>query len=119
MGSGTIERKDYHTKQGFFTVKDTDERHGGEFWFLKESFDDVRFFYVKPLPGSGDRYEVTGEGYLYTKSQKEHLTAHKKELRSELNGVMIHYYFIDDNGRVPRRGCCRNSGSHRSRPRGG
>jgi len=103
MGSGTIQRKNYITKQGFFTDKDFDEIHGGIYWFHIEplhGWENKRFFYVKPLEGSRDMYEITGEHYILTR--KEQLTEHLKELREELEGVPIYYYFTDDTGRVIR-----------------
>ena len=103
MGSGTIRRKNYITKQGYFTVKDFDKEFGGEFWFHIEplhGWENKRFFYVQPLEDNKDMYEITGEYYILTR--KEQLTEHLKELREELEGVPIYYYFTDDTGRVIR-----------------
>jgi hypothetical protein len=101
MGGGSTQRKNYITKQGFFSIKDYDKGYGGTYWFIIEPLHgckDERFFYVKPIPGKKDIYEVSGEGYIITR--KEQLTKHLAELREELEEIIIYYYFIDDTGHV-------------------
>jgi len=101
MGKGSIQRKNYITKQGFFRVKDYDIRHGGTFWFVIEplhGWENKRFFYVEPIKEKKDVYEITGEGYILTR--QEQLTEHLNKLRKELEGVVIYYYFTDETGHV-------------------
>ena len=102
MDTGSIQRKTYTTATGFFKVKDYDPIFGGDYWFVVcplFSCEDERFFYVKSLENG--EFEVSGEGYAITNPQ--HLTEMLRELRQELKGVTIHYYFLDSEGRVIRK----------------
>ena len=102
MGAGSTEVRDYHMKRGFFQTKDFDEKLGGTFWFVIEPFhgmENERFFYVRKLENG--KYYFEGEGYFL--SRPEQLTQHLKELRAELEGVVIHYFFIDENGTVTKK----------------
>jgi len=102
MGAGYTEVRNYHMKRGFYQAKDYDEKLGGTFWFVIEPFhgcEDERFFYVKKLENG--KYHFEGEGYFL--SRAEDLTRHLKELRKELEGVIMHYYFINDEGQVIKK----------------
>jgi hypothetical protein len=99
MGTGNARVRDYHVKNGFYKVKSRDERSGRPFWFIMEPLyggNGERFFYVKePEPG---KFELEGEFHcVYT---AEHLTEYLKEIRENLQGVVIQYWFLDDEGRV-------------------
>lgn len=101
MGKGSIQRKSYLAKRGYFCVKDCDTKSGDTNWFVVEpliSADGKRFFYVKSLSGTNNKYEITGEGYI--KKTQEHVAMHLSELRKELAGVAVYYFFIDDEGRI-------------------
>jgi len=102
MGTGSIQRKTYTTTTGFFKVKDHNPIYGGDYWFIIRPLfgcEDERFFYVRPLENG--EFEVLGEGYVITKQQ--HLTEMLRELREELAGVTIYFYFLDPEGRVIRK----------------
>jgi len=102
MGTGSIQRKTYTTKAGYFKVKDHNPLYGGDYWFIVRPLfgcEDERFFYVRPLDNG--EYEVLGEGYVI--SNPQHLTKMLRKLREELAGVTIYYYFLDDEGRVIKK----------------
>jgi len=102
MGMGSVQRKTYTTKAGFFKVKDNNPIYGGDYWFVVRPLfgcEDERFFYVRSLDSG--KYEVLGEGYILTKPA--HLTEMLRELREELAGVTIHFYFLDAEGRVVKK----------------
>jgi len=99
MGAGFTEVRDYHMKRGFYQAKDSDPKTNQPVWCVIEPLhgcEDERFFYVKKLESG--KYHFEGEGYFFYRP--EHLTQHLKELREELEGVIIRYYFIDDEGWV-------------------
>ena len=99
MGAGFTEVRDYHMKRGFYQAKDSDPQSGNPVWVVIEPFhgcEGERFFYVKKLENG--KYHFEGEGHFMYRP--EHLTEHLKELRKELEGVIIHYYFINDEGQV-------------------
>ena len=102
MGTGSVQRKTYTTATGYFKVKDHNSLYGGDYWFIVRPLfgcEDERFFYVRPLDNG--EYEVLGEGYVLMKP--EHLTEMLRELREELVGITIHYYFLDTNGKVIKK----------------
>ena len=102
MGAGTTQVRNYRMKNGFYKAKDFDRKLGGTFWFIIEPLhgcENERFFYVKELEDGN--YHLHGEGHVLYKP--EHLADHLKELRKELEGVIIHYFFINDEGRVIRK----------------
>jgi len=96
MGAMSTTVSNYRKKRGFYQAKDHDPQSNTPLWVVIEPFhgiEDERFFYVKEL-GKG-KYHFEGEGHTFYRP--EHLTEHLKELREELEGVIIHYYFVDDN----------------------
>lgn len=99
MGKGTIgNKRNYITKTGYYLSHDFDVKVGGEFYFLLEPLignDDERFFCVREHNGL---YEVEGEFYIISASNKESLQRHKRELKAELTGKHIWYYHEDENG---------------------
>ncbi|MCL2299261.1 MAG: hypothetical protein FWC27_03830, partial [Firmicutes bacterium] len=79
MGMGSVQRKTYTTKVGYFKVKDNNPIYGGDYWFVVRPLfgcDDERFFYVRPLDNG--EFEVLGEGYVISKPR--HLTEMLREL---------------------------------------
>ena len=103
MGKGSIQRKNYITKAGYFCEEGYD-KNSGNYWLFIEplhGWENKRFFYVEPLKGNKGIYEITGEGYILT--EKEQATNHRQDLRKELEKVdVIYYYFTDDTGQVFR-----------------
>lgn len=102
MGNGSTVKKDYRVEKGYICERDYDERNG-QFWFFLEplnSCDDEKFFYVKTMPDG--QYEVTGEWYMF--SHRAQLNEHLRELKEELAGKVIHYFFYDEKtGQVIRK----------------
>ena len=102
MGAGYTKVRDYHMKRGFYQAKDSDSQTGNPVWIVIEPFhgcEGERFFYVKELEDG--KYHFEGE--MHALYRREHLTEHLKELRKELEGVVVHYYFINDNGALIKK----------------
>jgi len=102
MGAGYTQVSSYRMKRGFYQAKDKCPKSGTPLWFVIEPFhscEGERFFYVKKLENG--KYHFKGE--MHTLYRPEHLTEYLKELRKELEGVPIHYFFIDDNGVVVKK----------------
>ena len=102
MGAGYTKVSDYHMKRGFYQARDSDPKTGSPVWVVIEPFigcDGERFFYVRKLEDG--KYHFEGEGHFL--HRPEHLTQHLKELREELEGVLIHYFFINDEGQVVKK----------------
>ncbi len=101
MGAGTIQMKNYRSIRGYYTVRDTDSKVGGPFTFLIEPLDgedDIVFFYVRTLDNG--MYEVEGEGYVITNSQR--LFHYRKDAKEKSKGKRLFYYHVNDNGEVIR-----------------
>ena len=99
MGAGFTEVSNYRMKRGFYQAKDGDPKTGRPLWVVIEPFngcENEKFFYVKELENG--KYHFKGE--MHTFWCREHKTEHLKELRAELEGLVIHYYFINDDGKV-------------------
>lgn len=102
MGAGFTQVSNYHMKRGFYQAKDVDPQSGRPLWNAIKPFhscEDERFFYVKALENG--KYHFEGE--MHTFYRPEDLTQHLKELKAELEGVTIHYFFINDEGQVVKK----------------
>lgn len=102
MGMGSIVRKQYRTKRGYYLAYDEDRNLGGKFAFLIEPLNGTggeKFFYVKALPNG--HYEISGEGYIISK--QERVRERTTNLRRELAGRHIYYFHIDTDGAVIRK----------------
>ena len=102
MGAGFTQVSNYRMKHGFYQAKDECPKSGIPLWFVIEPFhgcEGERFFYVKLLENG--KYHFEGE--MHTLYRPEDLTQYLKELKAELEGVVIHYYFIDENGAVTKK----------------
>jgi hypothetical protein len=109
---GSTILKNYKKQSKYYSIKDYDERVGGDFHFLIEPLNgcnDEKFFYVKHLPNGnedGDHkgyYEVTGEGYIIS-NPSDH-TRQVKELKEELKDSPIWYYHTNNAGDVIKKEC--------------
>ena len=102
MGSGSMKRKSYITKTGYYLTKDFDVKVGGEFYFLLTPLygnNDESFFYVEENPDNS--YTVEGECYIIT--NKESLKHHKADIKREIKNKPIWYYHIDKSRTVIRK----------------
>lgn len=96
MGKGTMKRKNYITKQGYYLSKDFDVKVGGDFYFLLLPLygnDNQCFFYV--FENEDGSYTVEGECYIITNN--EHLKRYIKEAKKEFSDKPIWYYHTDNN----------------------
>jgi hypothetical protein len=102
MGSGFTQVNNYHMKKGFYHAKDYEPKTNQPVWFIIEPLrggKDERFFYVKKL--NNGKYHFEGEMHSFYRS--EHCSEYMKEIGKELEGIVIHYFFIDDKGNVIKK----------------
>lgn len=101
--TGSMIRKSYKTKTGYFCAADFDKKLGGKFYFLIEPLigcQEERFFYVRKLKDGA--FEILGEGYIINApgGLKRHISELKKELGSS---PQIYYYHLDETGKVIKK----------------
>ncbi len=112
MGSGTMQVRDYRTKQGYYLAKDFDAKVGGEFWFLIEPLignGDEVFFYIRNLPNG--KFEVEGEAYIITDSDR--LKSYKNDTVRTRRGKKLFYYHLNEKGEVLQKEAYRSRGKLR------
>jgi len=101
MGKGDIVVKNYKNAKGYYSESDNDPAYGGRYWFIIEPLIGVhneRFFYVTEMESG--KYKVTGKFSIFSPRRYAERIS---ELKKELDGLSIHYYFPDETGKVIKR----------------
>ena len=99
--TGTIKIGKLKKNAAYYSLKDFDERVGGEFIFFITPLhdnDDKPFFYVKQQ--SDVMIELSGEAYIIT---DERLSRYIREAKENMGGMIPIYYWLDENGEITNK----------------
>ena len=99
--TGTIKIGKLKKNAAYYSLKDFDERVGGEFIFFITPLhdnDDKPFFYVKQQ--SDGMIELSGEAYIIT---DERLSRYIREAKENMGGMIPIYYWLDENGEITNK----------------